>query len=461
MNKKEFDQGLNEHHGAIAKLLESEEMRQMNSAYAHNCINVGQSMLIVESLISKVQQLNVPMHYVASWCSKSSYQRPLISELIGGKSQKKAFNKALAAGLNVWLLGITWKAGGPCESVWTEPELVSHQIFPSWEEHKETPISHRHDYLKAALTLLDKMPLEIAKAGVKAIIDQFEETLKNVSLSRPGLLSLEDHNALANAMVLVGAEVEWDQSVEQLKLDRSALDLAFEKANKIISIKQKKNISICDPATLKKTLTEGQIERIRSLNHLQKECLLDSKALELVIEGSGWINDEPQVLAIALKGRSFIHQALITGNQTSINWIEKIKANVWIASAQNNCENAIEWFARESVDSTGSTSWSQEREDVVISQVPQWARMIAYGAMISGEEDSLAFVLKKSDEALERLKKERRFYEAENGVIKTYLAAMRSNLEKIIISDLVEKTSTLSSIAVAEAATKKKARVRL
>lgn len=460
MKKQAFDDELEAHRKNLIDLMKSEELRHCNGSYFTDSKEAVQK---TKNLINRVLKNKIPMHLVAKevlFDSITYVHRSgdsLIENYLNDPNYKKAFHLLLEADLNIWLLAMSVQKDGSLKPAWNRPKNIVESIFPRSEHHKDTRISLRENTLQAALRPLDKMPVEEAKIALEAIVDRFNLTTQEVALARPGLMGLEDKNALANAIVLVNAEELIKEKClifADLEEDSASfiqkVESTLKTAKTIVEIKSKPAPEFFDLEILKKRVTVEQTERLRSLNIIQAECGTDTSILKLVIDSADWVKKDPQVLATVFKGRSFIHQALLKGNGAAIDWIEEVGANIWLASTQDRCENAVEWFGQLLAEQGGYLSL----EDIhlpavkkIQSQIPQWARIIAYGAHLNGESNPIEWALKKTDQAIEHLKDNKsssgmHIPAQGRDLTKAYLQELRSHMERIVITELVKTHSS-------------------
>lgn len=452
MKDEDFYQELSQHKKTI-KLIQGRPFI-LDKTLRYTYYTANEALAEAQKIIQESEHQKVPMHFIAlpaSGVRPPTYNgsNSILQFFLRDIRYKRALNLLLEKGLNLWLRDIDADAPMPqaTATYWLEMDKVTFGIFPESKNHKEHGLYYREHYLKAALKPLDKMPETESKKCLGGILKRFENSLKNVALNRPGLLGVEDHNALMNASIFVKFEAELRQKCDAYGISPLEVEPLFETAKKVIDIKGAAAQEVFNPETFKKKLTKDQLERMKSLNYVQAKCLNDPGMVTITLDATPWIVDNPQVLALLLKGKSFVHEALLCGNSASIDWIEKSGANVWLAAAQHSQDNVMEWFSNGLVE-----RFEYRPSDPMIKKVkeelPQWARIIAYGAHLNGEKEPVDSALKKLDQTMSQLSSSThvKYGGAVLGdTLKDILQELRAYMEGLIMEELLTKVKGAST----------------
>lgn len=430
MKQEEFDAWITEHYQNAHLLSQSNAVHQI-SPWMNNS---DRSFTIASCLISKAQSLNVPVALAHTENAPQNGRLPLLHYFLMESDYKKGFRHALRAGLNLWLKSLNLK-DGQVTATWEDAEKVIYHIFPQAEDRKKTLVSSQQNYLKAALAPLDNMPESTAIHCFEKILSRYEQSLEGITVNRPGILGIEDQNALINSRLLIEFEEDFKKVAASLGQGSRPLQALINTAKNLVTIKESPALEAFDPEALKKQLSDKQLTRIRTLGFVQNECEQDDEALSLLIEGSRWIESMPQVLAIPFKGKSFIHYAILTHSEIAINWIEKVGANIWLASAQAGVENAAEWCITSQVKFRDA---SAKRETKIMENLGQWGRILAYGAHLNGIENPIEWTLQKVEEAHQKIIANNRLKTFEEGAASRYIEALKAHIEGIVLKELIK-----------------------
>lgn len=444
MKDELFNQQLHQHLDSL-KLLKDDNV----TSHLKGGLNgsADYALGVAKTLLEKMDFYQVPAHLFARYEPPiyyyNIYDDAVMLSFVTHPQHKKAFNVMLEAGLNIWLKSfsvIPPKETTQMEMIqvsWMKTETLTALIFPDADDYKAVPLHLRESVLMAALRPLEQMPDTQARECLSSILERFEAHLENVSMNRPGISGLEDKNAFMSAKLILQFKGEVTQKAMDLQLDESLVKRVFHLASSIIEIKGQVVSKEMNPAQLKKILKPEQVERIRSLGVISSQCSLDQRLLKMTIEDSDWIEEMPQVLAIPFRGKSFIHQTVLSGNPIAMDWIESSGANIWLASALDNKNNTFHWLADVLLERTGYYSEEKPGKAIQIkSELPQWARIIAYGAHLNGEKDPIEWAIKKADDTIKDLGAD--ILGRANGIAKEYLQELRSQMEKVALSDVLK-----------------------
>lgn len=197
-----------------------------------------------------------------------------------------------------------------------------------------------------------------------------------------GILGERDRAAKRCAQIFIALEKDLEPLATSPEAQKH-LALAMTSARDLVETKSK--AAAFDPAKYKKAISPEKRERLISIMGLAERSNVDDAAAAYLILGTPWLSDEPNALSIGIKSRACVlSHALTCGGTRTLDAIESLGANIWIASAQQGESNACLWGA------------------YLISRLPpesacigSLARMLAYGAHLDGAGDPVQYALDK------------------------------------------------------------------
>lgn len=100
-----------------------------------------------------------------------------------------------------------------------------------------------------------------------------------------------------------------------------------------------------DVSELERSLTIERRARLESLALLISERRRDDpEAASLLLEATPWLKETPNLACLPLSDKpSLFATALSSGSSPILEWLERAGANLYMAAAQSNCDDGLEW----------------------------------------------------------------------------------------------------------------------
>lgn len=433
MDKKKFLNLAKTHQKSIESLAELPVFQNVR-----NTKNAAERMKEAKEIVAEAQKLGVPLFLLHDRSHRYTGYSILDMFL---PEMGKASRYLIEQGVNIWLSNLDYQMASADSHHMPSLQIqdsyaILQNIFPQNYRYKQVSPSSRRLYLLAALKGLEHLPDENSKEIFEELVDHFLTLTKSVSLTRPGLLSVDDKNALLSSQIVI-EQIEEFKKLKPLLGDKGAkkVDDMLQRSEAIIKIKLQNTESVFDPELLKKKLNTEQKERVKTLTHIMAHCPSDTKGFNTLLNDSPWVLENPQLLALTFRGMSFVHHALVNVNQQAFDYMEKLNVNIWLAAAQANVQNAPWWIA--TIFNAYDARKHKARHDVVL---PQIARLLAFGALLDGAKDPIDFAVKKTEEAYKGA--DENSYHYDRTEIKEFLLKLKSQLETVAMDDLIKNLPT-------------------
>lgn len=144
-----------------------------------------------------------------------------------------------------------------------------------------------------------------------------------------------------------------------------------------------------NPEQLKKSLAPHQKSRMLAVNMLCREFPHDDELITACFETIDWLVHKPLVASLQLGyENSLMGSALRSGSTGALAFLERINANVWLASAQADEANACLWVSR----IRGRPPLGSPDPNLI-----RVARMLLLGAWLDGHDEPKLHCCKLAD----------------------------------------------------------------
>lgn len=427
MTPEQFSLEIQPYLSSIKKLADSDEAKKLKEYSYRN--QEDEQELMAKEFIAKAQQLNVPARF---WFlgETGHYSRDSIFNAVLRRSSAQRAIKLLAAhGASPWTQNL--REG---KHSFSEPTQVAHLCFPDF--HGAKPMGTRRAALSQALSGLGDLPDALAAKFIAALSTQYKSSTASSSATSSGVMGRNDKNAKVNAQIAIENEAPLLALAahESTGLhERLLIESMLTDAKARLAAKSKKGDDAFDPEKLKKSLTDEQRGRLRTLNLMAENCRDDSDAMQVLLDATPWLAQHPQALCINIRSSASVAWTSLANDRLeTLRTLDKIGANLWLAAAQGGEGNACLWACNMMAGYRRNVTDAQKvRQKQMLELI---SRMIAYGAFLDGAEDPISHSVTKCDEALQSIKGQRR-YNSEGA--EQNLLGMRSHIESLALAELL------------------------
>lgn len=395
--------------------------------------NSENALQLAKQVVLEAKKQKIPTHFLIK---KNEYHwqgtTNVLQAFMQSYQHQKAARYLIKEGLNPWMFSFDANNNVIHENT---SDLLEN-IFPL-SKYSTSSLSLRKLLLEASLQGFEHYSTDLLTSYLTNLPIVFQSTANAVSLTRAGVLSWEDKIAKESSDILLEFQDKILSLAQSHPKQLPALAAMFEVAQKIKTIKSDDQNQIFDPEKLKKSLTKEQKERLRTLSILSDQCSGDSEAFSAVLETSAWLKENPQILCLNLRsGYSFFFNAICNHNIHSLELLETLQANVWLAAAQQGESNAVLWMTQT------LNSWhARKHSDKQVDVIPVLSRLLAYGAFLDGASDPVDYAVKKSEEARQKITD----YSYSSVELDKTLVMIKTQLESIVFEEVLKKIPAKTS----------------
>jgi hypothetical protein len=422
---------------------EAEDVRE--SRYG---ITEAESLAKAQAYIALAKSLGVPGIYWFQASLKSQYnhyynRRSLLSQILTRAHWQGAIKALAAAGASIWPISITQDDKGSAAPA-SNPKNSSSATLECSSAEDVARIIFDTDSLslgscKAALSCsladFSKLPSHIHSHYFTALAEAYQRATSTSSATSLGSLGRADKRAKSCAEIVMAHAPRLRALADEPQrsaADKTLIESLIVDATARLDAKNRKNEAVFHPDALKKSLTDSQKTRLKTLAIVLDDCPEDEAAALLLIDDCPWLVGSAQALCIKRGGGSSIAQCALRARALStLEKIDQLGGNIWLASVQAGQSNACFWAVSEML---GGIGYRDEKTglDCARACLPTVARMLAYGALLDGAADPVAHAVAKTTEAM-----------THNGVyreedMRMILADLRSRIEALALSDLLQ-----------------------